>query len=164
MKISRLKKTALALSLSALASVVSLPSASAGDGPVRLIHIGDIHGHLVPRANVRSDTTGRMEGGVARMYTVVKKIREEGKSGKLDTTILVNTGDTLQGSGEALFTRGQAMVDVLNLFKIQAYTPGNWDFLYGKDRFEELFVGTNGNPPVAPWNGVASNLYIHQPV
>ena len=148
-----------AAALLSLAVAGISPPAFAGDGPVRLIHIGDIHGHLVARANVRSDTTGRMEGGVARMYTVVKKIREEGKSGKLDTTILINTGDTLQGSGEALFTRGQAMVDVLNLFKIQAYTPGNWDFLYGKDRFEELFVGTNGNPPVAPWNGVSANLY-----
>jgi 2',3'-cyclic-nucleotide 2'-phosphodiesterase (5'-nucleotidase family) len=148
-----------AAALLSLAVAGISPPAFAGDGPVRLIHIGDIHGHLVPRANVRSDSTGRLEGGVARMYTVVKKIREEGKSGKLDTTILINTGDTLQGSGEALFTRGQAMVDVLNLFKIQAYTPGNWDFLYGKERFEELFVGTNGNPPVAPWNGVASNLY-----
>jgi 2',3'-cyclic-nucleotide 2'-phosphodiesterase (5'-nucleotidase family) len=148
-----------AAALLSLAVAGISPPAFAGDGPVRLIHIGDIHGHLVPRANVRSDTTGRMEGGVARMYTVVKKIREAGKSGKLDSSLLINTGDTLQGSGEALFTRGQAMVDVLNLFGIQAYTPGNWDFLYGKDRFEELFVGTNGNPPVAPWNGVSANLY-----
>jgi 2',3'-cyclic-nucleotide 2'-phosphodiesterase (5'-nucleotidase family) len=142
-----------------LASALLGPSAYAGDGSVRLIHIGDIHGHLVPRANVRSDTTGRTEGGLARMYTVVKQIREAGKAGKVDTAVLINTGDTLQGSGEALFTRGQAMVDVLNLFGIQAYTPGNWDFLYGPARFEELFVGTNGNPPVAPWNGVTANLY-----
>lgn len=153
----RIKKTALVLGL--VISAVASPMAVGGDGTVRLIHLGDIHGHLVPRANVRSDTTGRMEGGLARMYTVVKEIREKGRIGKLDTTILVNTGDTLQGSGEALFTRGQAMVDVLNLFGIQAYTPGNWDFLYGTTRFEELFVGTNGNRPKAPWNGVSSNLY-----
>jgi len=34
-------------------------------------------------------------------------------------------------SGEALFTRGQAMIDVLNLFGFDAHAPGNWDFLYG---------------------------------
>ncbi len=156
MKIRRIKVAAALLSLAVAGAI---PMAQAGDGPVRLIHIGDIHGHLVPRPNVRSDSTGKMEGGLARMYTVVKKIREEGKSGKTDTTLLINTGDTLQGSGEALFTRGQAMVDVLNLFGIQAYTPGNWDFLYGTPRFEELFVGVNGNPPTAPWNGVSANLY-----
>lgn len=139
--------------------MIASSMAVGGDSTVRLIHLGDIHGHLVPRANVRSDTTGHMEGGLARMYTVIKEIRERGRSGKLDTTILVNTGDTLQGSGEALFTRGQAVVDVLNRFGIQAYAPGNWDFLYGTARFEELFVGTNGNQPTAPWGAVAGNLY-----
>ena len=155
MKISRLRKTALALGLSALASVVALPSAFAGSGNLTLIHIGDIHGHLVPRANVRSDTTGRMEGGLARMYTEIKKIRGD----SLGPTLTINTGDTLQGSGEALFTRGQAMVDVLNEFGFDAYTPGNWDFLYGAARFEELFKGTGGNAPVAPWTALSSNLY-----
>lgn len=137
------------------ASLLSAPAVHAGSGEVTLIHIGDIHGHLVPRANVRSDSTGRMEGGLARMYTEVRKIRaaSDGRS------LTINTGDTLQGSGEALFTRGQAMVDVLNLFKFDAYTPGNWDFLYGTARFEELFKGTNGNAPVAPWNIQAANLY-----
>ena len=164
MSTSCIRKTALAAGYAAamlsLAVAGTVPvQAGTGSGKVTLIHIGDIHGHLIARPNVRSDSTGRMEGGLARMYTVIKKIREEGRYDRLDTTLLVNTGDTLQGSGEALFTRGQAMVDVLNLFKIQAYTPGNWDFLYGKDRFEELFVGVNGNPPKAPWNGVASNLY-----
>lgn len=137
------------------ASLLSAPAVHAGSGEVTLIHIGDIHGHLVPRANVRSDSTGRMEGGLARMYTEVRKIRaaSDGRS------LTINTGDTLQGSGEALFTRGQAMVDVLNLFKFDAYTPGNWDFLYGTARFEELFKGTNGSAPVAPWNIQAANLY-----
>jgi len=155
MKISRLRKTALALGLSTLASVVALPSAFAGSGEVTLIHIGDIHGHLVPRANVRSDTTGRMEGGLARMYTEVKKIRDDNKG----RTLTINTGDTLQGSGEALFTRGQAMIDVLNMFKFDAYTPGNWDFLYGPERFKETFIGTDSTPPLAPWNIQSANLY-----
>ena len=34
---------------------------------IKLIHIGDIHGHLIPRPNVRNDSSGRMEGGLARM-------------------------------------------------------------------------------------------------
>lgn len=138
----------------AAASLISAP-ALAGSGNLTLIHIGDIHGHMVPRANVRSDTTGRMEGGLARMYTEVRKIRGE----SLGQSLTINTGDTLQGSGEALFTRGQAMVDVLNEFGFDAYTPGNWDFLYGAARFEELFKGTGGNAPIAPWTALASNLY-----
>jgi 2',3'-cyclic-nucleotide 2'-phosphodiesterase (5'-nucleotidase family) len=123
-----------------------------------IIHIGDIHGHTIPRPNLRSDGDGRMEGGLARMYTEIRKIREhaEGK------TLLINTGDTIQGSGEAVYSRGQALVDVLDMFKINAYTPGNWDFVYGPDRFKELFVGApdaNGNPTSKRWGGLVSNVY-----
>ena len=163
MIISRLRKTAFALGLSALAPIVSLPSAFAGSGSgsVILIQTGDIHGHLLPRPNLRSDATGHsLEGGVARMYTKIQEIRagavdEYG----VDHSLLINTGDTVQGSGEALFSRGQAMIDVLNNFDFVAHAPGNWDFLYGPARFEETFKGTNGNPPLANWGALASNLY-----
>ena len=32
-----------------------------------LIHMGDLHGHLVPRPHLRSDGTGGTEGGLARI-------------------------------------------------------------------------------------------------
>jgi 2',3'-cyclic-nucleotide 2'-phosphodiesterase (5'-nucleotidase family) len=129
--------------------------ALAGSGDVTLIQTGDIHGHLVPRPNLRSDARGHsMEGGVARMYTKIQEIREDSPH-----SLLINTGDTVQGSGEALFSRGQAMIDVLNLFGYQAHAPGNWDFLYGTERFEETFKGTNGNAPLANWGALAANLY-----
>ncbi len=135
------------------------PLTFAGSGQVYLIHTGDIHGHLVPRTNIRSDSTGRAEGGLARMYSLIKQIRAKATRGHVNTSLLIKTGDTLQGSGEALFTRGQAMIDVLNLFNIDAHAPGNWDFLYGAARFEEVFKGDNANAPLATWNALASNLY-----
>lgn len=155
MKFRRITAATALLGLAVAGAIPATQAGSAGSGSVTLIHIGDIHGHLVPRANVRSDTTGHMEGGLARMYTEIKKIRAD----SLGQSLTINTGDTLQGSGEALFTRGQAMVDVLNEFGFDAYTPGNWDFLYGAARFEELFKGTGGNAPVAPWTALSSNLY-----
>ena len=72
-------------------------------------------------------------------------------------TLLFNTGDTLQGSAEALFTRGQALVDVLNRFGIDAYCPGNWDWVYGVPRFLELFAGPS---PKAPWHALTANAYF----
>ena len=155
-----IKTLAGALGMAAMVASTIIPATShAGSGEVVLIHTGDIHGHLVARPNVRSDTTGRMEGGVARMYTVIKNIREDATKNGVNHSLLINTGDTLQGSGEALFTRGQAMIDVLNLFKIDADAPGNWDYLYGPARFEQVFIGTNGNAPLAPWGAMAANLY-----
>jgi len=126
-------------------------AAAAPTTSVTLIHIGDIHGHLVPRANTRRDATGRSAGGIARMHTRIEEIRKRRRN-----TLLLNTGDTIQGSAEALFTRGQAMIDVLNLLKIDYFAPGNWDFVYGPERFIELFGEVR---PKAPWGTVAANLY-----
>jgi len=137
------------------ASLLPLTTATAGSDDLTLIHTGDIHGHLVPRPNLRSDAKGHsLEGGVARMYTKISEIRTQSPN-----SLLINTGDTLQGSGEALFSRGRAMIDVLNLFGFDAHAPGNWDFLYGTSRFEETFKGSSTAPPLANWGALSANLY-----
>lgn len=123
-----------------------------GSGELTLIHMGDLHGHLVPHPSVRSDAAGKTEGGVARIYTLVEQIRRA-HPGK---TLLVNTGDTLHGGAEAMFTRGEAMIEVLNAFRFDAYTPGNWDYVYGADKFLSYFTGAK---PLARWNPVVANLY-----
>jgi len=136
------------------AAVYAPVSVAVSEVELKVIHIGDIHGHLIPRPNVRSDGNGSTEGGLARMYSKIKSIR-----GDNSKTLLINTGDTVQGSAEALYTKGQALVDVINLFNIDVFAPGNWEFVYGTERFRELFVGVNGVAPLAPWNAVSANLY-----
>lgn len=120
---------------------------------VTLIHMGDIHGHLIGRMHLRADEgEGRHLGGLARVYTKIRQIRSS-----CQHSMLINTGDTIQGSAEALFTRGGALVDILNRFEIDFFAPGNWDFVYGTERFIELFAGPK---PRAPWNALAANLYF----
>ena len=140
------------LALVLFAAGLGAPPAFAGSGQVTVIHIGDFHGHMVPRPNLRSDAQGNsVEGGLARIYTVIKDIRKQDPN-----ALLIHTGDTIQGSAEVLYTRGQAIVDVLNTFKIDAYAPGNWEFVYGTQRFLELFAD---DKPLAPWNTVAANVH-----
>jgi 2',3'-cyclic-nucleotide 2'-phosphodiesterase (5'-nucleotidase family) len=129
------------------------PLIHAGDGEVTFIHIGDLHGHLVPRPNMREgdETHGQMVGGLAYVYDQIKEIRS-----RHPNSLLINTGDTIQGSAEVLYSRGQHIIDILNEFKIDAFTPGNWDFVYGTERFIELFAGPK---PITNWNAVAANLY-----
>jgi len=115
-----------------------------------LIFIGDLHGHLVPRPDV-STNPPRMVGGLARVHSLITTIRRRSAA-----SLLINAGDTVQGSAEALFTRGEAQVSILNGFGIDAFAPGNWDFLYGTERFLELFAGP---APRAPWHALAANLY-----
>lgn len=163
------------LLLGAVLGTVAVASAYA-DSQITIIHTGDFHGHLMPRPNLRSnaDYPGQMVGGLARMATEIKNIQAgKGGAGK---TLVLHTGDTIQGSGEALYTRGQAIVDVVDMLGIDAYAPGNWDYVYGVERFKELFA-TELNPhlPTLPeqaqghgvhapfgtrWGGVVSNLYI----
>ena len=150
-----MKRVTIKSKLALIAGLIISSSAIAGSGELTLIHTGDIHGHLVPRPNVRSDTVGRMEGGLARMATVINSIRKD----NVGKTIYFNTGDTLQGSAEAMFTRGQALIDVVSLLKPDFDEPGNWDYLYGTTRFLETFVGTATTPPLAPWNALAANAY-----
>ena len=124
---------------------------------ITIIQMGDVHGHLMPRQNVRSDGVGRMEGGLARMKTKIDKIRGANRN-----NLLINTGDTTQGSGEALYTRGKALVDVIDLFKVDVFAPGNWDFVYGKARFVELFSATTYPATTTTskrWGALAANVY-----
>lgn len=140
------------LALALFAAALGAPPALAGSGQVTVIHSGDFHGHLIPRPNLRSDAQGdSVEGGLARIYTVIKGIRKQDPK-----ALLIYTGDTIQGSAEVLYTRGQAIVDILNTFKIDAFAPGNWEFVYGTQRFLELFADDR---PLAPWNAIAANVH-----
>ena len=159
-------KTIVSILSAALA--VALGSAHA-DGQITIIHTGDFHGHLTPRPNLRSNApAGETIGGLARIATKIKQI-QAGKGGA-GNTLVMHTGDTLQGSGEALYTRGQAMVDVVDMLGIDAYAPGNWDFVYGPERFIELFSNGKTLPSQAEgspsnrnygnrWGGLVANVY-----
>ena len=136
------------------ALVASAPAQAERHKEITLIHTGDFHGHLIPRPNMRSDSVGRMEGGLARVATMVNRIRADEKN-----SLYVHTGDTIQGSAEVLYTRGEAIIDVVNMFKPDVFAPGNWEFVYGTQRFLELFAGA---APKAPWNTVAANVF-HAP-
>jgi S-sulfosulfanyl-L-cysteine sulfohydrolase len=148
-------KNLIAIAACAVAAqLAGCASAPRSSQTVTLIHTGDFHGHMIPRADVRGALAGKGQrtlGGLARIYTVVEGIRRDNPN-----ALLIHTGDTIQGSAEALFTRGQALVDVLNAFKIDAFAPGNWEFVYGTDRFIELFAGS---APLAPWNTIAANAF-----
>ena len=150
------KKLLLAAMLSAATATTAYASSE-----ITIIHTGDFHGHLTPRPNLRStaDYAGQMVGGLARVATKIKQIQT--RRGGVEKTLVMHTGDTIQGSGEALYTRGQAVVDVVDMLGIDAYAPGNWDFVYGPDRFKELFVdATDPAQPIAKrWGGLVANLY-----
>jgi sulfur-oxidizing protein SoxB len=109
-------------------------------------------------------------GGFAHLATLIRRLR-----GERPGALLLDGGDTWQGSATSLWTRGQDMVDAAKLPGVDVMT-GHWEFTYGAARVKEVvekdfadrieFVAQNvrtadfGDPVFAPYvikrvNGVA---------
>jgi sulfur-oxidizing protein SoxB len=71
-------------------------------------------------------------GGFAHLSTLVKKIRAQ-RPGSL----LLDGGDTWQGSGTSFWTNAQDMVDAQKLLGVDIMTP-HWEMTFGADRVMEI--------------------------
>jgi len=78
-------------------------------------------------------------GGYAHIATLVKRTRQE-RPGR---TLLLDGGDTLQGSATALWTQGRDMLEVINALGVEVFTP-HWEFTYGIERVKQYFGDASG--------------------
>jgi sulfur-oxidizing protein SoxB len=104
-----------------------------------LAHFGLERGSALAYAHTMVDyvdmarTYGRL-GGLDRTATLIKAIRAERGE---DKVLLLDGGDTWQGSYTALKTGAQDMVDCMALLKPDAMV-GHWEFTLGEERVMEL--------------------------
>lgn len=86
-----------------------------------------------------AQTYGKV-GGFAHLATLVKQVRASRPH-----ALLLDGGDTWQGSATALWTKGQDMVDACKLLGVNLMTP-HWEFTLGAERVNEIiekdFVGS----------------------
>jgi len=82
---------------------------------------------------------GKM-GGISHMKTLINHIKKERGS---DNVLLLDSGDTWQGTAVALKTRGEAIVDAQNYLGVDVMV-GHWEFTYGKERVRELIEMLKG--------------------
>ena len=71
-------------------------------------------------------------GGFAHLATLVKRVR-----GERPGALLLDGGDSWQGSATALWTRGQDMIDASKLLGVDVMTA-HWEFTYGTERVKTV--------------------------
>jgi sulfur-oxidizing protein SoxB len=71
-------------------------------------------------------------GGFAHLATLIKKLRAD-----RPTCLLLDGGDTWQGSPVSLWTRGQDMIEAQKLLGVEIMT-GHWEFTYGAARVKQV--------------------------
>jgi S-sulfosulfanyl-L-cysteine sulfohydrolase len=153
------------------------PSVNLGLGSMKGLLPHLVGEHLLKAANVRpggalahaytyldfekaSRRYGKV-GGFAHLSSLVKQIKAS-RPGAL----LLDGGDTWQGSATSLWTNAQDMVDVCKLLGVDVMT-GHWEFTYGMERVKQIiandfkgkvdFVAQNvktqdfGDPVFAPY-------------
>ncbi len=79
-------------------------------------------------------------GGFAYLTTLIKQLQSS--YGK-DKTLLLDGGDTWQGSGTAYWTKGKDMVGACNLLGVDVMT-GHWEFTYQDNIVLENVKAFNG--------------------
>jgi 2',3'-cyclic-nucleotide 2'-phosphodiesterase (5'-nucleotidase family) len=92
---------------------------------VTIVYTNDIHGRVEEEEPVAM--------GYAHIAAKVKEIKNVNKN-----VLLVDAGDTFQGSSAACLSQGESIVKIMNSMDYDAMVAGNHDFGYGWQRLGEL--------------------------
>ncbi|MCK5871266.1 MAG: thiosulfohydrolase SoxB [Methylococcales bacterium] len=135
-------------------------------GQAQLLHFTDVHAQLLPlyyREPTAKDfgfkigsrnahafnhlnfinaaqQFGKM-GGMAHLATLIHQLREQAGT---ENTLLLDGGDSWQGSATALWTQGQDMLEIANLLHVDVMT-GHWEFTYGAKQTLKNIANFNGD-------------------
>ncbi len=123
------------------AEVRSLLKAAPAPKRVRFLHLADMHAQLDTHWEYLPEDPRHLHrmGGFARIRTALDRERASAAG----AVFTLDGGDTFQGSAAAAWTRGEAVVGPLNALGIDAGTPGNWEIIYGPERFRQLMSEVN---------------------
>ena len=112
--------------------------------PITILDTTDLHGHILPASDGES-------GGLARCATVIRQVRASEKN-----VLLVDAGDTIQGTAVSWLTGGQVMMKTMNALRYDAWVLGNHEFDWGFGKLTGC-VGRAAMPVLAANFTVASS-------
>ncbi|MFA6562066.1 MAG: bifunctional UDP-sugar hydrolase/5'-nucleotidase [Verrucomicrobiia bacterium] len=97
---------------------------------ITILHTTDLHGHIQPADILYpKEEIGNDLGGLARCATAIKRIRAE-----TPNCLLVDDGDTIQGTAASFMSGGLMMIRALNHLRYDAWVLGNHDFDWGSEK------------------------------
>jgi len=144
----------VAAAVLALAIFAGAAVADDGDDGLVRIHLmwtNDLHGHIAPEAaRFMNPAFPPPLGGGASMMRYVESVRAKAAANG-ESVLMLDAGDTFQGTPVGTKTKGDAVVEFFNLMKYDAIVPGNHDFDMGRENCERLAKATD-----APW--ICANL------
>ncbi len=112
----------------------------ADDGIMRLhlLWTNDVHGHIVPEpARFMNPEFPPPLGGGYSAARYIQEVRKQALAAG-DEFLLMDVGDTFQGTPIGNKTKGEAVIKYFNAMKYQLVVPGNHDFDKGRDNTERL--------------------------
>lgn len=104
---------------------------------ITILETCDIHSQYLTHPEFFWENGGpvfRMAGGYPRIYSLFEKVRAENPG----RTIAVDCGDCFHGNAVTTFSKGEALIPILNHLRYDVFMPGNWEEQSGPDQFRVL--------------------------
>jgi len=130
----RLKKTWVFTLILCVLLWVAASSVWAREAQLRLLHLNDFHGFVLPHQLPKGQG---MEGGIASLAYQVEKLRRQ------MPTLLLSAGDMVQGDNWANLFQGASVITLMNAMRFDAMAVGNHEFDFGQKVLESLIAQAN---------------------
>ncbi|TYP77334.1 bifunctional metallophosphatase/5'-nucleotidase [Aquimarina intermedia] len=112
--------------------MVNNPAISKDTLSITVLQTADIHGQLDTHPELfweDEKIVFKDRGGLANIKTLFEQERQKNPN----TTLIVDGGDLIQGSGYTALSNGKIMSEIIKEMGYDVIIPGNWEVVYGKN-------------------------------
>lgn len=127
------------------------PNPDGNEHVLTLLFVADLHAQIEEHPELFwNEGTDEVvtAGGFARLS---QAIRDE-RSAAPGDVLVIDGGDTFQGSSVAALTEGRALLPLVEALGIDLSIPGNWEVAYGPQTMQELLSSLS-------WPVIATNIH-----